>query len=245
MEALQALLEDAFASHADKPALLQPDGAAITFGELEGSCAALCAQLALLDDATGALRILGRVDDVVNVRGVRVDARRRGRARRGAVVVFAGTAATLKPRRSWPSRSRGRPDLAAVAAAARPSEVVRLDALPRGSAGKVDRGRCGARGGEAASTPAAAPGAPPAPADVSAVEAWLRELYAALAPGDGDDFLRRGGTSLGAAGVLGDASTEAAALVWDDLVFVGSYDGCLYALRYSERRRLDLRRGGP
>ena len=91
-------------------------------------------------DATGALRILGRVDDVVNVRGVRVDARAveaalgagvvvvfvdGGDASRGALVAFAEPGAA--------------PDLAAVAAAARPSEVVRLDALPRGSAGKVDR----------------------------------------------------------------------------------------------------------
>ena len=318
-------------------------------------------------DATGALRILGRVDDVVNVRGVRVDARAveaalgagvvvvfvdGGDASRGALVAFAEPGAA--------------PDLGAVAAAARPSEVVRLDALPRGSAGKVDRAalRLLAEAKRGLDAPARRlPGAPPPPADVSAVEAWLRELYAALAPGDGDDFLRRGGTSLAAveaawrvndafgcdaapadvrgvlelarlvaarargasppakraraaeepaevpaapaeapaapaapagpraraaalapawaldlgrcvdasaalvaggravasshakrtvavdvatgaavwearvgdagdqAGVLGDASTEAAALVWDDLVFVGSYDGCLYALR--------------
>ena len=315
--------------------------------------------------ATGALRILGRVDDVVNVRGVRVDARAveaalgagvvvvfvdGGDASRGALVAFAEPGAA--------------PDLAAVAAAARPSEVVRLDALPRGSAGKVDRAalRRLAEAKRGLDAPARRlPGAAPPPADVSAVEAWLRELYAALAPGDGDDFLRRGGTSLAAveaawrvndafgcdaapadvravadlarlvaarargasppakraraaeepaevpvapvgapaapaagpraraaalapawaldlgrcvdasaalvaggravasshakrtvavdvatgaavwearvgdagdqAGVLGDASTEAAALVWDDLVFVGSYDGCLYALR--------------
>ncbi|KAH8063590.1 hypothetical protein JL722_2771 [Aureococcus anophagefferens] len=210
MEALQALLEDAFASHADKPALLQPDGAAITFGELERRCAALCAQLS----AAGARARASVVFDTTNADRASESSPASRRARRGVVVVFADGGDASRGALVAFAEPGAAPDLAAVAAAARPSEVVRLDALPRGSAGKVDRAalRRLAEAKRGLDAPARRlPGAPPAPADVSAVEAWLRELYAALAPGDGDDFLRRGGTSLGAARRPGAAPRSAAA----------------------------------
>ena len=83
MEALQALLEDAFASHADKPALLQPDGAAITFGELERRCAALCAQLS----AAGARARASVVFDTTNTDRAREVVSRLACLRLGAVWV--------------------------------------------------------------------------------------------------------------------------------------------------------------
>ena len=83
MEALQALLEDAFASHADKPALLQPDGAAITFGELERRCAALCAQLS----AAGARARASVVFDTTNADRAREVVSRLACLRLGAVWV--------------------------------------------------------------------------------------------------------------------------------------------------------------
>ena len=150
---------------------------------------------------TGNLFCLGRLDDVVQVRGVRAslrDLEARWGARRAALVFDSGggdpSKAALVAFVEAGAAAAARAALGNLEPSLRPSLVLEVDALPRGPTGKVDRRALADRLAPRDACRAAA-AAPEGGAD-----AWLAALFDELLPvvaaRDDDDFFARGGTSL-------------------------------------------------
>jgi amino acid adenylation domain-containing protein len=165
-------------------------------------------------DPTGTLYYLGRADDEVKVRGVRValGAVAAAFAEHGSVgdaevyidggrlvaVLVPGAGQVIEPERVRAAVARG------LAAQAVPDRIVVLDAIPRLPNGKLDRGRLAETARE---EPAVAHRAP-----ADDVERDMLALFATTLGRDGlgvdDDFFRAGGDSIKAALLIAQLSRQ-------------------------------------